>query len=455
MLVAVEEAESDGFSGNILNIVTPKGTGIEVGYVKNFEHYRFLLDSYASGGLPALQVRETALLGDGLSRSAVIDSVDYLPGQVPQLGQQVVLIEANKIEGDYFLQRGVSGASGVNLLLDYGLGLENVGGRQRLLATLNGVNAHPQMESPSQGRSAGLSFVTQGTEFLINHNMNASMGSGFTDPCPGAFFSTSAGRSRYGSGSIYDLNSYMGLVGLDCTTYLEGGALTMGGFLELGLGDYEAKANLGGRLVRGEGDLRRIGGGIMAHFEFDSPRSDRYYVDSSLRVGQLRQDYSSDDFQNSQDRAKFNTTSLYFGGHVGLGRNFILPSGNQVDLYGRYAFTYLQGDSALVDGSAPVEFKAAKSHVGRVGASYSGNVSPRWRLRAGLGYEQEFGGRTKASTSGRRINDVDVSGGTAVGEFGVAFKNIGGKPVSLGLSVEGYAGRRKGLAGGLNLTIAF
>jgi outer membrane autotransporter protein len=193
----------------------------------------------------------------------------------------------------------------------------------------------------------------------------------------------------------------------------------------------------------------------MAHFEFDSPRSDRYYVDSSLRVGQLRQDYSSDDFQNSQDRAKFSTTSLYFGGHVGLGRNFILPSGNQVDLYGRYAFTYLQGDSALVDGSAPVEFKAAKSHVGRVGASYSGNVSPRWRLRAGLGYEQEFGGRTRASTSGRRINDVDVSGGTAVGEFGVAFKNIGGKPVSLGLSVEGYAGRRKGLAGGLNLTIAF
>jgi outer membrane autotransporter protein len=312
------------------------------------------------------------------------------------------------------------------------------------------------MESPLQGRSAGLSFIIQGTEAVVNNALNVPITVGLPETCPTMFVSFEGGRSRYGSSSNnYDLDSIMGLVGLNCSSNLSNGVLTMGGFVDFGLGSFDTMGILGGRKIEGEGDLKRIGGGVMARFEFDTPKLNNFYLDSSLRFGQLKQDYSSQDIRNSQNEAKFETTSAYFGAHIGLGRNFKIFETSMLDLYGRFSYNYLRGDQAMVDGTAPVDFRAASSQVARVGARLTKNVSPHLNLQFGLGFEEEFGGKTKASTCGYEINEVDVSGGTAVAELGIGYKKGGKTPISFNFGIDGYVGRRKGLAGTLNFVISF
>jgi hypothetical protein len=146
---------------------------------------------------------------------------------------------------------------------------------------------------------------------------------------------------------------------------------------------------------------------------------------------------------------------MYFGSHLGIGRFHTLRSGNLIDIYGRYSYTYLQGAEALVDGTDPVKFEPATSHKARVGGRFITNLTALTRFQAGLGYEHEFDSRTKATTNGYRINTVDQSGGTAVGEIGIAYLRPGPTPISLGFGLEGYLGKRRGISANLKLTVSF
>jgi hypothetical protein len=464
--------EFDEFSGNVLNIITPAEGGMKVrNNLGKFEIYRFVFDlnnPKANIGITA----NTLYLQDnmeGSRRSSRIESVDFLDGQSPEVGYQVVLFQAEEVVNEHFEQSSATGMAGVNLALSYDLTLEGPEENQigllsdepkyKMIAHLKGLKAHPQMESPAQGWTAGLAFVTQGLEPVANRlnqiPMTGSLGDSPSDICPGLFFDASVGRSSYGSSGNFDLNTFVGVVGLNCLGRFSSGNLTMGGFVDFGQGDFSSEAILDGRLVKGEGNLKRIGGGVMAQFEFDPEAQKNISVESSLRFGHLRQDYSSQDFKNSQFMASFETESLYLGGHVGLSGKIGLSESSRLDLYGRYSHLWLQGDQSLVDGTAPIDFKNTSSQVGRVGARLNKNFTPKFGLKVGLGYEHEFNGVTKSETAGYQIKDVDIKGGTGLAEVGLSYKSAGPKPISLSLTAEGYAGKRKGLSASFNFSLAF
>jgi hypothetical protein len=133
----------------------------------------------------------------------------------------------------------------------------------------------------------------------------------------------------------------------------------------------------------------------------------------------------------------------------------MLSQTNQLDLYGRLVYNYLPKVEALVDGSAPVEFSPASSKIARFGARLTKSVTPRLSLQFGLGFEEEFGGLAKATTSGFQVNDVKISGGTGVAELSLSYKNDGPMPISFKLNLDGNAGKRKGVSGNLNFAVSF
>ncbi|MDR0354413.1 MAG: autotransporter outer membrane beta-barrel domain-containing protein, partial [Deltaproteobacteria bacterium] len=453
-IVGAQNAQADDFSGNILQVVSPAAGGVQLSEtLGNFERYRFLLDPAAASGSTVIQAK-TVELWDKVSRSSVIESIDFLNGDVPSVGYSVVLMEAETVEHN-FNQSAVAGRSGVNLLMDFGLAL-TASDKSRLTATLRSVRSNPQMESLSESRSAGLSFVSQGFDVISSELLNSTLSTHLLTPCPAAFFAARAGRNSVGrSGSRYDVDSYMGLMGLNCTSFLESGALTMGGFVEMATGDFETTTRLTDRQLRGKGDLRRLGLGATARFEFDSNDPLAFYLDASVRGGRLHQDFTSDDFQNSQNQAKMDVSSMYAAGHLGVGGYYALANGNVADVYARYAYTYLQGSRAIVDLNTPVEFEPAVSHLARVGGRYAFNIAEKFRLQAGLGYEYEFGGRIKSSTQGYRIKTIDLMGGSALGELTLTYLRPGPNPLSFMIGAEGFMGRRRAFVGSLKLSLSF
>ncbi|MDR2366833.1 MAG: autotransporter outer membrane beta-barrel domain-containing protein [Deltaproteobacteria bacterium] len=450
----------DDFTGNLLNVIATGTTGIEVTKtVSGFERYRFLFDADAPGAAVGLLAKGTIYLNDWredeyYGRSAVIESVDFLAGQVPKVGTQVVLMQADAIDDTNFTQTEAYGMSGINLEVNYGLSVGLGNPSWKLIATVNGVRAHPQMESPSQGRNAGLAFVTTGLGPVVK-GINGRPAGPDPGACPGMFFEAEAGSMRYGYTAGYDLNSYMGALGLNCGGEVGPGNLALGGYVDFAYGEYESSAALGGRRVEGRGDLERIGGGLMARYDLDPKTVRDMGLEASLRFGQLRQNYTSEDFINAENDARFNTESLYVGGHVGVSGKAWSSETSRIDVYGRYSHVWLQGDRATVDGSAPVNFEDSSSMAARAGARLTKDFTPRLRLKLGLAYEQEFGGETKATTNGYRIPTVSSAGGTGVAELGLAYGGDEPRRLSVGLGLEGHAGRRQGLAGNLSLSLAF
>jgi hypothetical protein len=483
--IKMEPGSYDILSGNTLNVITPASGGIVVDkYLGGFEKYRFTFDASAPSGSIGLNVGTIANLNDNFKtwncleggdcrdltadekqnngfnkmmtkKGAVIETVDFLPGQIPEVGYEVVLMQADTIGTEKFDQESVLGLSGVNLEVDYGLAIVTSNPKMKLIATVSGLRAHPQMQSPSQGRTAGMAFVTQGLEPIAKRlaDPGLPLATAPSGRCPSMYFLASAGRSEYGGTGEFALNSYAGQLGVDCAGEAWSGRLAMGGFVDFALGEFATGGILGGRQVRGEGQLRRLGGGILARFEpgGQGPLS----FDGSLRFGKLRQDYSSGDFLNSQNSAKFATESLYVAGHLGFNAKMALSEETSLDFHGRYSHLWLQGDQTMVDGTAPVTFEDSVSMSARAGVRLTRNFTPKLGLKLGLAYDHEFGSTARATTSGYRVGEVSVRGGTGVAELGLNYQGDGPRALSFGLSLEGYAGVRRGLAGGVNLSLAF
>ncbi|MDR1546712.1 MAG: autotransporter outer membrane beta-barrel domain-containing protein, partial [Deltaproteobacteria bacterium] len=453
------EAANDFFAGNSLHVELPKIGGIDVRCnVGNFEKYYFLFAADAPSGSVGLKVAGEFRLNDNDNgsylgaRGARVESVDLVGGVVPQAGHEFVLVEGT-VDDDNFQQTTATGLFNVNLLLDYDLRVEP----DRLSAVFKGARSHPQMESLSEGQSAGLSLANLGLDLISGQGVSAAVARTFPEPCPAAFVSAGGGQFRYDTGSFYDVKAFYGLIGVDCLTYLDSGALNLGAFVEGGKGDYRAEATYSGNLhVQGRGDMEYFGLGLLGSFELDSISVGQWRLESSLRFGRMKLGYGSFDFANSDAReVKYETSAPYFGGHVGVDRQFSLSDEAGLDVYAKYLFTRLEGDDVIILDKVPVSFEAASSHRVRVGARLSRNVGVMAKFQFGMGFEQEFDGLSRASTQGFPIEEPSVKGGVGLAEVGLVFRRGGVSPLSFGLNLEGFAGRREGYAGSVQVTLEF
>lgn len=245
----------------------------------------------------------------------------------------------------------------------------------------------------------------------------------------GLFAATRFGRTAYDfmADNKVDQKNFVAGIGR------KSGDLTYGVFAEKGMGDYKQLTSYGFDSFVADVELDYNGGGIGAHWDGGS-----YYADAAVRYGKLDIDVKNGLMKggNSYD---YKMDGNYLGARLGFGKLVEVSTGT-LDFYGRYYFTKLDGDEFDLDGEHFV-IDSINSHRVRVGARYLQAMEGNWDAYSDLAYEYEFDGKAKAHVSGEDF-EVDMKGGTFIGEVGGEFTRGDNLNFRLGFSV--FGGQRKG-----------
>ncbi len=180
------------------------------------------------------------------------------------------------------------------------------------------------------------------------------------------------------------------------------------------------------------------------------------YIEASARAGKVHNDYSSSDLRDASGRkAAYDSSSAYYGAHLGGGYVWNITDTASLDLYGKYFFTRQEGDSVSLSTGESVTFKDADSHRLRGGARLTFDLNEYVKPYVGAAYEHEFDGKARATVNGYGIGAPDLKGSTGIGEVGLSVTPSQNVPLSFDLGVQGYTGKREGVTGSLQIKFEF
>lgn len=304
----------------------------------------------------------------------------------------------------------------------------------------------PTVESRTLSESflGTIAFVNQGAEFIADEGIRA-MAVAASSNGVSAFGAIHGGTSKYETGSHVDVDGVTLATG--ATTKV--GNLMLAGFIEAGWASSESHVPR----ADGDGDHDYYGIGLASRYSFNSP----FYVDGSLRFGKTSTEFNG---TYAKDAATYDADGLYGSMHIGAGYVFNLMDLLDLDVYGRYVFTYLEGDKVDLGGNnGSLDMENTKTHAFRVGARLNGDINENAAWRFGLAYEHVADGDAKSDllASGLRV-PLDVptlEGDTGVVEAGFTMKPNTSSPWSADFGVKGYVGDREGVTGNMLIRYAF
>lgn len=427
----------DNFSGNFCN----------------FERVVLFISSLPNPGDDApiniLHGNEATLKGASLSIS-----VGNWGNVAP--GQSFSLIRAN--DGVDFNANGLtlenSSISGV--AMQYEL-LYSIDGNF-VNATVVSSSLNPQAKALSEGRIVPLALTSQAADLAASLGINNAALAAMSASCttrPETFFAMAGGHSYYNTGSHVDLSGFSALAGVS-SSMPETTSLVLGAFLETGWGKYSTHNSFeDAPSVRGSGDSSYHGGGLLARWDMSNAGLRGMALEASFRAGSVEEDFSSGDLTDGLGNgARYDFSSPYYGAHAGVTFSRNLTRTVSMTSYVRFLWSRVEKERAMIGGDE-VTFHALDSHRLQGGARFHYEATPTVRPYAGVGYEWECSGTSRAVTYRNEIVAPSLRGGTGTLEAGVVFRVTEEKPVFLDLGVKGYAGKREGISGNIQLRMAF
>lgn len=304
----------------------------------------------------------------------------------------------------------------------------------------------PTVESRTLSESflGTIAFVNQGAEFIADEGIRAMAESASHDSIS-TFGAIHGGTSKYETGSHVDVDGVTLATG--ATTKI--GNLMLAGFIEAGWASSESHVTN----ADGDGDHDYYGVGLATRYSFNKP----FYIDGSLRLGKASTEF---DGHYAKDAAEYDADSLYGSVHIGAGYVFNLMEQLDLDVYGRYIFTYLEGDKVSLGGNnGSLDMENTKTHAFRVGARLAGDITENATWRFGLAYEHVSDGDAKSDllASGLRV-PLDVptlEGNTGIVEAGFSMRPDTSSPWSINFGLKGYVGDREGVSGNASVVYSF
>ncbi|MDR1662361.1 MAG: autotransporter outer membrane beta-barrel domain-containing protein, partial [Azoarcus sp.] len=208
--------------------------------------------------------------------------------------------------------------------------------------------------------------------------------------------------------------------------------------------------------VKGDGDIRYAGGGLLAHYDADRG----FYIEATVRTGQVETDFKSRDLVDYLGRyAKYDAQMRYTGAHMGAGREWKIGEGRALGVHGQYFWLRQESERVTLSTGDSIKFEAMDSERLRVGLRFSQKVLASWSGYAGIACEYEFDGKARASanTVAARyaIDAPKVDGATGIAEAGFTVKQSQSFPVGIDIGLQGYGGQRRGLTGSLSVNRVF
>ncbi|WP_141081947.1 hypothetical protein, partial [Campylobacter lanienae] len=268
-------------------------------------------------------------------------------------------------------------------------------------AKITGIT--PETKTISEGLVAGAATISIASENAAGKGVEsaaastyvnmANAGAGTAVVAP--FGSSMGGSSKIKTGSYVRSTGISLIVGAAKGQYTDDGKLTIGPFIEMGKNWYSTYNDFGNGEIRGDGDSRYIGAGLLARYDFGSILSSRPYVEASFRYGRNYNRYENihmnDGFGN---HAKYHMNTNYIGYHLGAGYEF-RKDDKAIELYAKYLYTRLAGDEIEIM-HIPYVFEAVESHRLITGSRYKLDLDPKDNFKitpyAGVALDYEFEG---------------------------------------------------------------
>lgn len=428
-------------SGNTLEIHQYNGTAVKS--IGNFEIYDFLIPTSLANGGAALIVTDASDISNSETRVAFVDGGSMLQtnDRITLINDEAGLTTTNVTPGAQQIKQGALIVYDFDLLTD----------PKNLYLHIRSISADPSSKSVSEGRIGSLAFLNQGHDLIVEKGFDAAdavlsrTGDGWSKP---TFFGVvGGGHFRHKTGSHVDVDGVSTLLGLTWRNNGPNGTLLLGAFFESGYANYDTRNAFASGTVRGDGDSRYFGGGLLARYNWKSG----FYVESTGRVGGVKNKFDSDLTDAFGNRARYDINSTYFGLHAGVGYKWQLNEKVLLDLSTKYLWSRQNSDTAVITGSR-VSFDANDSHRWRTGARFTYTISDCIAPYVGAAFEYEFNGEAKAGIHNIRFGVPSLKGGTGVGEIGLAVRR-GAFTADLG--VQGHIGRRDGITGSLRVGLNF
>ena len=431
-------------SGNILNI---KSTGITVSNIKNFDVYNFYLPDTVQAGDVLLTVtggssnEQTDLKGSSVNVG--------ITGSAPALksGDNVTLLHnANGILADETTVYGKM-TQGVSLEYDFTTVLQN---GDSLVTTIIKSGISDDTKSLVETQAAAVGFINSGADLLVSSGIT-SMSKVTSAEDNAIFGAMSGGSMRYDTGSHADVKGYNFALGMGKAVANNAGRLTFGPFVEYGYGDYTSYLDNG---VRGDGKTKYYGVGVLARQDNTSG----VYYEGSLRYGRMDADYASNDLGTAGVHSSYDSSSAYYGAHLGIGKVTGLNDTTKADVYAKLLYTHQNGDSVTLQGEGNGEvydFDAVDSTRARVGARVSKAYSERGTGYVGLAYEYEFDGEARATVKGFSTPAPSIKGSSGLVELGYILQPQGVNDPTINIGLQGWGGKKQGFTGNVDFVWTF
>ena len=433
-------------------------SGTAVAGVQNFQNYDFILPASLRG----LNVTGTADFTDpNGGPSSSVTGVRIASGvRAPQKGESISLINAAGGFTGTITNNGatLTGQKGATLDIRFRLDQQ----ANDLYAVVEGAQAAPQIKALSEGFVSGAALVNLGADLIAGTGMSEAVGAASragvaTNYGLGVFGALSGGWSRYNSGSHVDMSSVSLLTGLSWGKDFDPGRMTLAAFFEYGNSSYNTYNSFSNTAsVHGKGTMNHLGGGVLGRMDFVDTGPGHVYTEASLRAGGLHNNYKNGDLRDNMGcKADYDSDSAYYGFHLGAGYLWNITDKASLDLYAKYFWTRVGGDSVRLSTGDPVQFKDVDSSRLRGGARFAYAVNEYVSPYIGAAYEHEFDGKARATTYGYKIDAPKLGGGAGIGEIGLSLKPSQSLPLSFDLGVQGYVGKREGVTGSLQIRYEF
>lgn len=195
---------------------------------------------------------------------------------------------------------------------------------------------------------------------------------------------------HYNTGSYIDSNGMAANVGFVRRSQHEGHIDTIMPFFEYGKSHYASYLDTG---ARGDGRQHYTGGGILLRRDLDSG----LYYEGAVRAGYLKGEFHG---MIAKSMSRYDSGAPYIAAQAGLGKIYT-RNRDSYDIYGKFFYTYLGSDSAVVHsgyGDSKYDFDSINSYVTRLGMRWTRDFDQIRSLYAGIGWDYEAGSKARPPT---------------------------------------------------------
>ena len=420
----------------------------QVGELAGFNVYNIHVPVEAVPGDTMITVMGgTAVDISGSTVTGILNQTGSLP-----IGSSVNLLvnTAGVTSGSSTVYKGIHG--------DSGMSLGDINGRMyELVVRKSDANTvtmqlasvsklYPQTKNLVQHKTP--TFVNRGADFLAGGAADSAQVAGAQVYTP--FFAASHSSLSHTTGSYVDMRGYSMVVGLSRKINEPARQILIAPVVEYGRGNYDSYLDDG---THGWGDTSYLGLGLVCRTTYKDGR----FYEASLRGGRLQNDYTSYDyrFNGQKTHEQYDTSSVYYGIHLGIGREIGWAPRHKFTYYGKYFYTFNGSENYRLRNGQEYNNSSVQSHRLRLGIRDTYAINEKNKAYAGLAWEHEFDGSAYAVYDGIRTESPTIKGDSYMLELGWVIKPYADDKLSFDVSATGWLGRQRGITGRVGINWMF